>query len=212
MIASFQNTWRITAITTLTILVLAGLQSALPRAARADTYERGMAALDAGRYDEALFHISLLAANDDPRAQYTMGVMHRRGLGVAQDDREALLWYLSAAEAGHMLGQYAAGLAFDQGIGADRDVENALHYLGEAALQGHAAAPVQIGAIHYLGKDIGVDHARAYFWWQIGVNRNAPGATQNMFRLKQEISDQDLSRAKKYLTVCQTKTLRQCRP
>ena len=106
-----QTTWRVAAVTTLAVLALTGLQLALPRGALADTYERGVAALDAGRYDEALFHISLLAANDDPRAQYTMGVMYRRGLGVAQDDREALLWYLSAAEAGHMLGQYAAGLA-----------------------------------------------------------------------------------------------------
>ena len=111
-----------------------------------------------------------------------------------------------------MLGQYAAGLAFDRGIGADRDVGNALHYLREAALQGHAAAPVQIGAIHYLGTDIDVDHARAYFWWQIAADRNAPGAAQNMFRLKQEISDQDLARATTYLTSCQTKTLRQCVP
>ena len=212
MITCIQTIWRVAAVTTLAVLALTGLQLALPRGALADTYERGVAALDAGRYDLALFHISLLAANDDPRAQYTMGVMYRRGLGVAQDDREALLWYLSAAEAGHMLGQYAAGLAFDRGIGTDRDIANALHYLGEAALQGHAAAPVQIGNIHYLGKDTGLDHARAYFWWQIGVNRNAPGATQNMFRLMQEISDQDLIRAEGYLTTCQTKTLRQCRP
>ena len=180
--------------------------------AAADNYERGFAALDDGRYDEALYYISLYAVNGDPRAQYTMGVMHRRGLGVARDDREALLWYLSAAEAGHMLGQYAAGLAFDRGIGADRDVANALHYLEEAALQGHAAAPVQIGSIHYLGNGIEVDHARAYFWWQIAANRNAPGAAQNMFRLEQEISQSDLARGREYLAACNSKTLRQCRP
>ena len=203
----FLPTWRVAVI-----VIVVSLQLAAPRLAAGDTYESGIAALDAGRYDEALFHISLLAANDDPRAQYTMGVMYRQGLGVAQDDREALLWYLAAAEAGHMLGQYAAGLAFDRGIGADRDVGNALHYLREAALQGHAAAPVQIGAIHYLGTDIDVDHVRAYFWWQIAADRNAPGAAQNMFRLRQEISDQDLARATTYLTSCQAKTVRQCVP
>ena len=89
----------------------------------------------------------------DPRAQYTMGVMHRKGVAVQRDDREALLWFLAAAEAGHMLGQYAAGLAFDQGRGTDRDVSNALHYLQEAALNGHAAAPVQLGNIYFQGAD-----------------------------------------------------------
>lgn len=207
MIKVFFGTWRLSAIMTLVLLLLAA-----PRLAAADDYERGIAALDAGRYDEALYYISLHAANGDARAQYTMGVMYRRGLGVAQDDREALLWYLSAAEAGHMLGQYAAGHAFDNAIGADRDVGNALHYLGEAALQGHATAPVQIGSIHYLGNGIEVDHARAFFWWQIAVDRNAPGAAQNIFRLKQEISSQDLARALDYLEACQTRTLRQCQP
>ena len=65
--------------------------------AGADDYERGFRALEDGRFDEALYYISLYAANGDPRAQYTMGVMHRRGAGVEQDDREALLWFLAAA-------------------------------------------------------------------------------------------------------------------
>ena len=45
--------------------------------AGADDYERGFRALEDGRFDEALYYISLYAANGDPRAQYTMGVMHR---------------------------------------------------------------------------------------------------------------------------------------
>ena len=59
---------------------------------------------------------------------------------------------------------------------------------------------------------IEVDHARAYFWWQIAANRNAPGAAQNMFRLEQEISQSDLARGRDYLAACNSKTLRQCRP
>ena len=51
--------------------------------AGADDYERGFRALEDGRFDEALYYISLYAANGDPRAQYTMGVMHRWGAGVA---------------------------------------------------------------------------------------------------------------------------------
>ena len=34
---------------------------------------RGVAELEAGNYEEALYYSSLHAANGDPRAQYTMG-------------------------------------------------------------------------------------------------------------------------------------------
>ena len=180
--------------------------------ARADEYERGFAALEAGNYQEALYYISLHAANGDPRAQYTMGVMHRKGVAVQRDDREALLWFLAAAEAGHMLGQYAAGLAFDQGRGTDRDVGNALHYLQEAALNGHAAAPVQLGNIYFQGADSEPDLAKAHFWWTIAERRNAPGAKQNLRKLARVISQSDQKRANIYLAECATKTLRSCFP
>ena len=178
----------------------------------ADGYERGFRALEDGKFDEALYYISLYAANGDPRAQYTMGVMHRRGAGVKQDNREALLWFLAAAESGHMLGQYAAGLAFDQGRGIDRDFDNAVHYLREAALNGHAAAPVQLGNVYFDKANPAADNAKAHFWWTIAERRNAPGARQNLSRLARTISDADKQRAAKYLDQCATATLRNCFP
>ena len=193
------------------LFVFAGTGGAVSNAA-ADGYNRGFAALESGNYKEALYYISLHAANGDPRAQYTMGVMHRKGVAVEQDDREALLWFLAAAEAGHMLGQYAAGLALDQGRGVDRDVANAVHYLREATLNGHAAAPVQLGNIYFNGVDIEADHARAFFWWTIADRRNAPGANQNLGRLAGTISRQDRARAADYMSNCASKTLRNCFP
>ena len=65
-----------------------------------------------------------------------------------------------------MLGQYAAGLAFDRGIGTDRYWKRLALSWGSGA-SGPRRRAVQIGNIHFLGDGIGVDHARAYFWWQI---------------------------------------------
>ncbi len=178
----------------------------------ADDYERGFRALENGRFDQALYYISLYAANGDPRAQYTMGVIYRRGAGVEQDDREALLWFLAAAESGHMLGQYAAGLAFDQGRGIDRDFNNAVHYLREAALNGHAAAPVQLGNVYFDKANPAADNAKAHFWWTIAERRNAPGAGQNLNKLARTISAADKRRAAAYLDQCAKATLRNCFP
>jgi len=180
--------------------------------AGADNYERGFQALEDGRFDEALYYISLYAANGDPRAQYTMGVMHRRGAGVEQDDREALLWFLAAAESGHMLGQYAAGLAFDQGRGIERDFDNALHSLRQAALNGHAAAPVQLGNVYFDKANPAADNAKAHFGWTIAKRRNAPGAGENLYKLARTINEEDKQRATAYLYQCAKATLRICFP
>ena len=141
-----------------------------------------------------------------------MGVMHRRGAGVEQDNREALLWFLAAAESGHMLGQYAAGLAFNQGRGIDRDFDNALQYLREAALNGHAAAPVQLGNVCFDKANPAADHAKAHFWWTIAKRRNAPGAGQYLDKLARTISEVDKQRAAVYLDQCTKATLRNCFP
>ena len=194
------------------ITLLFSLAAGLAGRAGADDYERGFRALEDGRFDEALYYISLYAANGDPRAQYTIGVMHRRGAGVEQDDREALLWFLAAAESGHMLGQYAAGLAFDQGRGIDRDFDNAIHYLREAALNGHAAAPVELGNVYFDKTNPDADHAKAHFWWTIAERRNAPGAGQNLGKLERVISQADRQRAAAYLDSCAKATLRNCFP
>ena len=197
---------------TLLFSIAAGAAGEASADASAEEYERGFQALEAGKCDEALYYISLYAANGDPRAQYTMGVMHRKGAGVDQDDREALLWFLAAAESGHMLGQYAAGLAFDQGRGIDRDFDNAVHYLREAALNGHAAAPVQLGNVYFDKTNPDADHAKAHFWWTIAERRNAPGARQNLGKLAKTISQADKQRAAAYLDSCAKATLRNCFP
>ena len=66
---------------TLLFSIAAGAAGEASADASAEEYERGFQALEAGKFDEALYYISLYAANGDPRAQYTMGVMHRKGAG-----------------------------------------------------------------------------------------------------------------------------------
>ena len=194
------------------IWLWAALSPVAVSTSHASGYERGFAALEAGNYEEALYYISLHAANGDPRAQYTMGVMHRKGVAVKQDDREALLWFLASAEAGYMLGQYAAGLAFDRAVGTERDITNAIHYLQEAALNGHAVAPVELGTIYFKGNGLPSDMAKAVFWWTIAERRNAPGAKQNLHSLSGRLSRVDQQRAEAYLANCEKQTLRRCFP
>jgi TPR repeat protein len=51
-----------------------------------------------GDYETALRELRLLAEQGDAGAQYNLGTMYAEGLGVSQDDVEAVRWCRLAAE------------------------------------------------------------------------------------------------------------------
>ena len=178
--------------------------------AKADTYLRGFQALEQKDYKTALYFLSLFAANGDARANYNLGIMYREGLGVDQDDIEALTHFIAAAEDGHMLGNYAVGLAFLRGRGSDVDGEAALSYLKEATLLGHALSPVEMGRIYFEGRLTKKDVVAAHFWWSVARDRNAPGATEYLNSLSRQMSETQKQEAALQQQRCRTQTLRQC--
>ena len=49
------------------------------------------------------------AEQGDAEAQYNLGVMYREGMGVTEDDVQAIYWFTKAAEQGHDLGSKQSG-------------------------------------------------------------------------------------------------------
>jgi len=195
--------------TLMALAIALGLLAGAPAVA-GDFYHLGHHALKRGDYARALKMLSFLAVNDDPRAQYDMGLFYRDGIAVEQNDIEALGWFLKAAEKGHMLAQYAAGLAFYSGKGSAPDPETAENYLVQASLQGHATAPLLIGKIHYAGEGVPRDYTRAYFWWTLADDRGAGGAKDNLALLDKVISEEEKAAAADLVARCRTITLKQC--
>ena len=60
--------------------------------------EDGVAALGRKDYATAFAKFNSAALQGSSRAQFNLGVMYDKGLGVAQDYTEAVLWYLLAAQ------------------------------------------------------------------------------------------------------------------
>ena len=191
-------------------MVIFVLVTAFTGLAKTDPYLQGFQALEQKDYKTAFYFLSLFAANGDARAQYNLAIMYRDGLGVEQDDVEALSYFIQAAEGGHMLARYAVGLAFRYGIGSEMDADTAIYYFTEAALQGHALSPVEIGAIYFYGKAIPKNLVASHFWWSLARDRNAPGAAENMALLGREMSEAEKRRAASLQQNCKTVTLRQC--
>ncbi len=57
-----------------------------------NSYEAGLDAFNEGDYTTALNTFRPLAEQGEAQAQFRLGVMYHQGLGVTQDDAEAVLW------------------------------------------------------------------------------------------------------------------------
>jgi TPR repeat protein len=69
-------------------------------AAIADPLEDGMAAYNRGDYVPAIHVFRALAAQGNAKAQSVLGVMYRRGQGVARNSARAFVWFSRAAARG----------------------------------------------------------------------------------------------------------------
>ena len=90
----------------------------------AQTYEEGLKAFEAEKYDQAYRIWQPLADAGDPIAQYSLGKLFERGGGsIRQDFGQAARWYRSAAAQGVAAAQNNLALMHAQGRGTPRDVD-----------------------------------------------------------------------------------------
>ena len=73
-----------------------------------------------------------------------MGVCYDKGLGVVNDEVEAVCWYRKAAEQGHAKAQFNLGNSYYKGEGVEKDIREAARWYAKAAEQGHAKAQAKL--------------------------------------------------------------------
>jgi len=69
----------------------------------------------------------------DAETQLTMGVAYTHGVGVPEDDTEAIRWFRMAAEQGDARAQYSLGLMYVRGAGVAQNDARAYLWLNLAA-------------------------------------------------------------------------------
>ena len=118
---------------------------------------------------DKLEELGPLAANGDASAQYELGFMYDRGLGVRQDYKEAASWYRKAAEQGNASAQFHIGQMCDIGNGVPQDYEEAASWYRKAAEQGDALAQIHLGFLYDHGQGVPVDMVQAYKWYSLAA-------------------------------------------
>jgi hypothetical protein len=104
------------------------------------------------------------AKQGDADAQHSLGDMYLLGVGVPQDDVEAVRWYRLAADQGNALTQYNLGFMYANGEGVPRDDAEAVRWFRLAADQGQAEAQSDLGLMYANGRGVSQDAAEAARW------------------------------------------------
>jgi uncharacterized protein len=132
----------------------------------AGPFEEAAAAYNRRDYSTALKLYRPLADAGKPLAQYRLGVMYDKGLGVPKDPAEALTWYRKAADQGVAAARYSLGSIYATSQGVSQDYVKAMTWFRAAADQGFAAAQYGVGYMYFKGYGVQQDYGEALRWFR----------------------------------------------
>ena len=119
------------------------------------------------------------AEQGEAEAQYDLGVMYANGLGVPEDDAEAVRWLRLAAGQGFAAAQFTLGLWYDHGLGVPQDDIEAVRWYRLAADQGDASAQSHLAIMYQNGKGVPQDYVQAHIWFDLAASRRFGGHRQH---------------------------------
>ncbi|MDJ0873398.1 MAG: tetratricopeptide repeat protein [Gammaproteobacteria bacterium] len=126
--------------------------------AQDDTYEQGLAAIDAEEYSKALELLQRASEEGHAQAQYRLGIMYANAEGVPLDFVAAAAWLRRAADKGLAQAQSILAWLYASGYGVEQDDQEAGRLYREAAQQGLPKDQYTLAAM--------------YRWGRFGVDRN----------------------------------------
>jgi TPR repeat protein/beta-lactamase regulating signal transducer with metallopeptidase domain len=88
-----------------------------------------------------------------------------------QDYKQAVTWYLRAAERGHADAQSGLGILYAMGRGVDQNDKQAAAWFRKAADQGHDKAQFSLGDQYYWGKGVEQDYKQAFYWYHLAAEQ-----------------------------------------
>ncbi len=118
----------------------------------------------AGDFDGAFTWCQRAAYSQLPWAQFHVGLMMRKGEGVAQSDAEAARWYRLAADRGFAEAQVKLAEMYSFGQGVPLSHERAAAWYRRAADSGNAEAQFQLGHLYSIGQGVETNYVQSRHW------------------------------------------------
>ncbi len=137
------------------------------------------------------------AHEDTASAQFFLGVMYDKGMGVPQDSQQAVRWYTKAAEAGDASAQFHLGQIFDLGRGVAQDYQQAVRWYTKAAEAGNAVAQYNLASMYYSGKGVPQDYVLAHMWANLAASQGGEDAVKKRDAIATLLTPNQIAAAQK---------------
>jgi|GEM_PF-6704137 len=119
------------------------------------------------------------AAAGDATAMSVLGSKYSGGIGVKEDDAEAVNWFRKAAER-NVESQHNLGIRYANGEGVKEDDAEAVKWYRKAAEQGLAEAQCNLGVMYANGEGVKKDDAEAVKWYRKAAEQGFATAQSNL--------------------------------
>lgn len=153
---------------------------------QASELEDGFQAFTEGNYEQALRLWLPLAEKDNADAQYNLGILYQKGLGVEENIKTAFVWYKRAAANGHTDAMYNLGIMYNHGKVVYRSTKDATKWWKKAAELGNAAAQFNIAVEYAYGRNLGKDVPQAIMWWKKAALQGHKDSRDVLYRVYSE--------------------------
>ena len=128
-------------------------------------------------FAEAFVWCQRAAFSHLPWAQFNLGLMYRKGEGVARSNVEAAHWYRLAATQNFVEAQQKLADLYYTGQGVDLDFTQAAAWYRRAADGGNAEAQFQLGHLYAIGQGVEHDYTQSRYWIRKAAEQGHEQAT-----------------------------------
>lgn len=148
--------------------------------------EDGFQAFKSGNYEQALRSWLPIAEKDNADAQYNLGILYQRGLGVEKNPKTAFIWYKRASANGHTDAMYNLGIMYNKGRVVYRSPKDAIKWWKKSAELGNAEAQFNIAVEYFYGRNMGKDVPKAIVWWKKSARQGNKSARAALYQVYSE--------------------------
>ncbi len=117
-------------------------------------FKKGIAAYKANDLPLAYKEFRASAEEGHADSQFNVALMYEQGIGVAKDEKEAVVWYRKSALQGNAAAQFNLGVLYENGRGTKVDFAKANEWYRKASVQGDALAIGNLGMLYVRGQGV----------------------------------------------------------
>jgi TPR repeat protein len=151
-------------------------------------------AVDAKNWKAAWYSCPAAAENGDADSANNIGYLYTSGLGVEENQIEAVRWFRKAAEMGSVYAQYNLGTLYQNGIGVAQNLDEARGWFEKAAAQGDEEAKKRLAELQVQSEPtVSVEDSASFL---NSANEAASKLTGSDFQIARDIASRGYPNAR----------------